>query len=168
MKCMQKIFQEKWHRQKKIKWEQGEYTGGVPPYGYQIIKSGGKRKLEKEEETAEVVKKIYQWYLEGKSIREIVIVLELERIPAPHTFRKRKNAGEEEKISVKQWSVSEVKHILTNPVYLGCMVEREKKGMQCKFCREEELESFGCLLQKNTHSPIISKDVFFQASKRIW
>lgn len=153
---------------KKIKWEQGEYTGGIPPYGYQLIKTGEKRKLEIEEETAEVVKKIYQWYLEGRSISEIVTVLEQERVSTPHRFRKRENTGEEEKIPVKRWSVSEVKHILTNPVYLGCMVKRETKGMQCKFCREEELESFGCLMQKNTHPPIVSKDVFFRAANRIW
>ena len=70
------------------------------PYGYDYV--NGKLIINKEE--AEIVKKIFQWYLDGKSIGWIV-----------KTLQKRK-------ISTKKggvWAKKTVSSILKNPIYCG-------------------------------------------------
>jgi len=51
---------------RKEKWEQGSYTGGVPPYGYRAEWIGDKKCLFIEETTSDIVKQIYGMFLSGK------------------------------------------------------------------------------------------------------
>jgi len=70
------------------------------PYGYDYI--DGKLVVNKKE--AEVVRNIFKWYIEGKSIGEIVDILRRENVP---TKRGR------------VWAKKTVSSILKNPVYCG-------------------------------------------------
>lgn len=153
---------------KQQKWRNREYIGGIPPYGYRIVKEKEGRKLEIEEETAEIVRAIYEWYLNGESIKRIVEILHQKGINPPREFYRTRRVKEMEESNRKLWSVTGVKHILTNPVYLGCMVKAKKKGEVYKICSTRELESLGNLIQRNTHSKIVCKSVFFETAKRIW
>lgn len=152
---------------KRQKWENGEYMGGIPPYGYCIVKKGGKRELEVKEEQAEVVRKIYHWYLRGRTIEEIIENLYQEGINPPRELQRTGNIQERKRSLIKRWSVAGIKNILTNPVYLGCMVKKKKKGEKYKICSEKDLEFLRDLMQENTHSMIVSRKIFFETAKKI-
>jgi site-specific DNA recombinase len=85
--------------------EEGTFTGGSPPFGYQIVKLEGKSELAVHLEEAEVVKKIFNFAainLFGCS----KISQELNR----HGINTR---------SGKQWIYSTLTRILRNPIYIG-------------------------------------------------
>lgn len=151
---------------KQQQWKKGEYTGGIPPYGYQIVKNEVGRKLEIEEETAEVVRDIYEWYLEGIAIKDIIKILYRKKINPPREYRKTGKVKEINIYDVKFWSVTGIKHILTNPVYLGCMVKAKKQEGAYKIYSNMEWETFQDFIQKNTHPPIICKEKFYEIAEK--
>lgn len=152
---------------KQQQWEKGEYIGGIPPYGYKITITSEGRKLEIEEETAEIVREIYEWYFNKEEIKGIIEILHQSNINPPREYRKTGKAKEIEKFDVKYWSVTGIKQILTNPIYLGCMVKVKKQGERYKIRSERELELLENLVQRNTHPSIICKKIFFEIAKKI-
>ena len=92
---------------------------GNPPYGYREAEVGGKKVLVIHEEEAEVIRRIFFWYVEGDvdtgplSIRAIARRLEGTPTYADihHTRRKKRPAG--------SWCSSVVGRILSNDTYYG-------------------------------------------------
>jgi DNA invertase Pin-like site-specific DNA recombinase len=78
----------------------GGILGFNIPYGYDYV--DGKLVINKDE--AEIIKKIYQWYLEGKSMGEIAEILITNNIPT-------KKQG--------FWAKKTISTILKNPLYCG-------------------------------------------------
>nr|RLF26238.1 MAG: recombinase family protein [Thermoplasmata archaeon] len=78
----------------------GGILGFNIPYGYEY-KDG---KLVVKDDEAEVVKKIFSWYTDGKSMKEIVDMLQKQKVPT-------KKQG--------FWAKKTVSSILKNPVYCG-------------------------------------------------
>lgn len=152
---------------KQQQWEKGKYIGGIPPYGYQITTTSEGRKLEIEQETAEIVREIYKWYSNKKEIKEIVEILHQRNINPPREYRKTGKIKVTNKDDVKYWSVTGIKQMLTNPIYIGCMVKVEKQGERYKIRSERELELLENLVQRNTHPSIIGKKKFFEIAKKI-
>lgn len=70
-------MQERMMMGKRGKVKRGEFEGGVPPYGYRVEDS----KLVIDEEEAEVVRRIFEEYIEGVGTTEITRRLNLEGVP---------------------------------------------------------------------------------------
>ena len=92
------------------------YRASTPPYGYRY--NSETRQLEVREDTAAIVKKIYDLYLTGCGHRAIVTKLMEANVPPPSEGTNRKN--------VHGWHVSRVRHILLSPVYKGAGVYRAR------------------------------------------
>lgn len=84
--------------------QKAKINGGILgfniPYGYNYVEG----KLLPIKEEAEVVKKIYSWYIEGKSLNEIAKLLNNAKVPT-------KRGG--------VWAKKTISTILKNPVYCG-------------------------------------------------
>lgn len=106
---------------KKIRQEQGSYTGGKPPYGYRAQRVGDKRCLCAEEDCADVVRNIFGLFLGGRSINEIVAWLYVSSIATPMDYYRAGKLYYGENEQSRQWTKGTVKKILTNPVYTGCL-----------------------------------------------
>ena len=93
----------------------GFFCGGVVPYGYRrvtVVDGQVKRiKLEPDETTAPIVRRIFKECLEGRGAREIVKSLNIDGILAP---------------KVREWNPTSVYQILTNEVYIGTLVWGKK------------------------------------------
>lgn len=103
----------------QLRKEQGNYTGGIPPYGYIAKWENGGKKLFSHKEAAKVVQDIYRMYLSGKGLKQIIEVLYTLKINRPSVYRKTGHVFCEDGELLEQWTSATVKWILTNPVYMG-------------------------------------------------
>lgn len=131
---------------KTAKWEQGGYIGGIPPYGYKSEWINDKKQLLIEDKSAYIVKNIYRLFLSGKNMKEIVLWLYEEEILRPTEYRRTGHVKRQKDDELQEWQKGTVKHILTNPVYTGCLIRNGEK--------------------KYTHEAVIDEKDFLQVSKR--
>lgn len=151
---------------RREKWEQGSYTGGVPPYGYRAEWIGDKKCLFIEETTSDIVKKIFDLFLSGKNMKEIAVWLYDERIERPSQYHKTGQICCPQDGELLQWPKATVKMILTNPVYMGCLVQGSTGGKDYMMRDRHDIDSEEWSVKEHTHEPIVSEDVFFQAASR--
>lgn len=140
--------------------EKGSYTGGTPPYGYRTEWIEGKRCLLIEEETAPVVKKLYQMYGEGSSMKDLIRWLYGEKVHRPKDCRRYGHAVCREGEELLEWAEGSLKILLTNPVYLGCLAwpgDSEKAGDEREHMHEDA----------KAHEAIVTKEEFGRVAKRL-
>lgn len=151
---------------KKLKWEQGSFTGSIPPYGYRAEWVEGKKCLFIEEDTSKIVKKIYDLFLSGKNMKEIATWLYEEEIQSPGEYHKTGQVYCKDKEQLKQWQRGTVKWILTNPVYVGWLVQGRTCGKDYMLRNRHDIDSEDWSVKEHTHAPIISEDDFFEAARK--
>lgn len=149
---------------RKEKWEHGSFTGGVPPYGYRAEWIGDKKCLFIEKTTSDIVKRIYELFLSGKNMKEIVRWLYENRIIRPAEYHKTGNIYCKGEGPLMQWSGGTVKMILTNPVYMGCLVQGRTCGEDYMMRSRHDIDSGDWSVKEHTHEAIISEDMFFEAA----
>ncbi len=132
----------------------GYRNGGFPIYGYKNVrvfddKGNPKTKYEVNEAEVKVVKLIFELYAKGNGLKNIV--MELGR----RVIRPR---------SGSYWSKSTLANILRNETYIGWTVfnKRDKKTIGRQFKPKDEW-----IIIKNTHEPIMSKELFYRVQKLI-
>lgn len=155
---------EKVKSSKRTSQEQGSYTGGIPPYGYQAEWIEGKKRLLVCPETSGIVKDIYEMYLSGKNMRQIARELYERGIHRPGIYKKTGHVYQQEGEVLEQWGTAAVKFILTNPVYMGCLVQGTTCGKNYKTRNRHDLDSGDYSIRQGTHRPIVSEDVFFRVA----
>lgn len=151
---------------RKAQWEQGSYTGGVPPYGYRVRRTDGRRCLFVEEITSDIVKKIYDLFLSGKDMTEIVVWLYENRITRPSEYHRTGQIYCPDKEKLLEWPRRSVKAVLTNPVYMGCLVQGRTCGKDYMMRSRHDIDSEDWSVKEHTHEPIVSENVFFEAADR--
>ncbi|MCM1176086.1 MAG: recombinase family protein [Blautia sp.] len=151
---------------KKAKWEQGGYTGGIPPYGYRAERTGDKKCLVVEEETADIVRKIYELFLSGKNMKEIARWLYESRILRPERYRRTGQVRCPEPERLEQWPRCTLKRILTNPVYMGCLVQGWACGKDCRMRNRHDIDSGSRSVREHAHEAIIGEEQFFEAAAK--
>ena len=93
--------------------KKGLFHGSNPPYGYEVIE--GKLHI-RNDDTPNIVKRIFGEYLAGSGRESIARRLYNEDIPTPADIAGKINAGD-------KWNDSTIKLILTNPHYVGDLVQ---------------------------------------------
>ena len=104
----------------------GEWICAVP-YGY-IFTNTKKMLFAVDEPAAEIIRKIYQLYIDGWGYKKIANYLTDQHIPTPRMSEKarREANGDEYKGKIKeQWSIVTVSEILCNDFYIGTLRERK-------------------------------------------
>lgn len=151
---------------RKAKWEQGSFTGGVAPYGYRAEWTGDKKCLFEEEITSDIVRKIFDLFVAGKSMKEIVMWLYGQGIVRPMEYHKSGNMFCEDREKLLQWSRESVKMILTNPVYTGCLVRGRSSEKHNIVKNRNDIVCADRHIKEDTHTAIIGEDIFFKAAAR--
>ena len=130
--------------------QKGEYVTASVPFGYSYID----RTLVPNEKEAAVVRDIFQYYISGMGMQEIVNELMRNGIQPPR--------------KAKEWCISDIQYILTNEKYIGDSL-LQKKLTVGEF-PSRRVKNDGDLSQyyvENSHPAIIEKEVFAQAEKLI-
>ena len=135
-------------RQKDGKWI------CAAPYGYKI---NARQEFEVVPTEAEIVRKIFQLYIEGWGYKRIANYLTDEGIPTPRmSERERKEAeGKEYKRVVKpEWAIVSVQGILENDFYIGTLRQSKytRQKINGKDVRKDEDEQ---IVIENHHQAII-------------
>ena len=149
---------------KRAKWEQGSYTGGIPPYGYRAEWIDGKKYLFIEEDAAQIVRKIYELFLSGKNMKEIAVWLYDNKVTRPTEYHKTRQVYCMDGEKLLQWPRATVKLILTNPVYMGCLVQGCTCGKDYIMRSRHDIDSGDWSVKEHTHEAIISEELFFETA----
>lgn len=151
---------------KHAQWERGSYTGGIPPYGYTAKWIDGKKCLFAEAVTSAIVKELYDQYESGKGLKALVLWLYERRVHRPTDYHKYGHVFCEGEEILLQWSLGSVRVLLTNPVYMGCLVQAVTCGKEHRFRKKHDIESGDWSVKENTHEAIINQEQFFQIAEK--
>lgn len=138
----------------KQRREAGSYAGGPPPYGYLAVQKGKRRVLQPDEKTAELVRYIFQRFIQTESYAAAAHALNRRKVNPPAVYRK---TGEvfwssdrgKHKEQYKGWDKSSVERIVKSRTYIG-------KPVQGKALIP---------VREYTHQPLISAEVFRKAER---
>lgn len=119
-----KMIKRRMDRGKEQSVVEGEYMGSYRPYGYDILKTKTSRTLVPNPEEAPIVKMIFDWAVN-------------DNMSAGKIARKLTAMGVPTYSGYKEWSMSTIKTILTNPTYTGKV--RWNDRMRVKTMKDGEL-----------------------------
>lgn len=144
---------------KQMQAERGERLGGRPPYGYRK-KNADSKDLVPDEETAPVVRHIFNLCASGKGPSQIARILKEEKVLTPTNYYHQKYGKSHEGLDTTRpygWSKTTVNGILDNKVYLGHTDGLRSTSLSYKnkkVIRKPESEH---ILVENTHESLITK-----------
>ena len=147
----------------KAKAERGERLNDRIPYGYRPDPASGKKySLLVNEETAPVVKLIYNLCAEGNGPNAIAAILKEKEIYKPSMYRYLHDGflGKTDINDPYGWNGKTVGNILDNEVYLGHTVTWKSSVVSFKDKRKVKRPKEEQYRFENTHEPIISKETW--------
>ncbi|TQI66168.1 recombinase family protein [Clostridium sp. KNHs216] len=144
-----------------MKRRNGEFIGGFAAYGY-IKNPKDKNALIVDDEAAEVVKNIYEWFLDGTSKNAIVRSLNERGILCPSEYKKSKGLNYQNPSGSERplWSAKTISDILKNRLYIGDMVQGRQRVKSYKIHTQEQVPENEWYIVENTHEPIIERLIF--------
>ena len=146
----------------EVKRKNGECLAPFPSYGYKKSEDN-KNQLIVDEYAAEIVKKIFEWKIEGMAISAIAEKLNGLGILSPKEYKKSTGMNYKGGFagSVKSgWSNSTIKRILTNEIYIGHLIQGKTEKINYKLKKTVEKSKEDWVRVENTHEAIISEDSF--------
>jgi len=164
---------KKVHSSYLTKAKSGKFTGCLAPFGYRKDPED-KNHLLPDEETAWIVRKIYDYARNGHGPNYIRRRLEDEEIPAPVWWNRKKGLRDKRsKFEIADpehgrfiWDFTTIKEILSNPVYVGVIasqkvVYRFKVGWLSDKKREDWIAVEGM------HEPLIDRETYDIVQQKI-
>ena len=149
-------------REKKAK--DGGWNGGLPPYGYTLIKEGEhKSKLIIKEDDAAIVRLIFDKFV-NQGMGYSTIARYLNEIGIPRPPMREKNGR-----TFLDWSTQQVRIILQSECYTGRVTygktrQKRVEGTESVYKRVKTKDYI--LSSQITHEPIIDDDLFERARLR--
>ena len=147
---------------KKMQAERGERSGGTIPYGYKA-KDHDSKEIIPNEETAPIVKRIFNLCAGGKGPKQIARILELEQVLTPAHYYYRKHGKGHAGMDMERpygWSSRTVANILDNIVYLGHHHALKSTTISYKNKTRVDIPTEDQVIVKNTHEPLITQELW--------
>lgn len=138
----------------------GEFVGSRPPYGYRKDPANCHRLLVNED-TAPVVRQIFQWAADGVSLNAIIKRLNETGVLIPsHYLASIGLISNQKLIGSGKWQTRTVNKILTDAVYTGDMVQGKTTSVRRK---QAPTPQDDWIVVESTHEPLVSRELFEQA-----
>ena len=145
----------------KAKREKGLYCA-CAPYGY-VKDPRNKNRLVPDEETAPIIRRIFEAAANGDSSRKIAMELNRDGIMPPLKYKVlyKGNFSEDGAARASDlWNYTTVKRILKNPVYLGHTLLGKSKKVSVKSKKKLNVPKEQWAVTENTHEPIVTQEVY--------
>jgi hypothetical protein len=139
---------------KDMKARQGKRSGGFAPYGYIFDKE--QDKLIIDEETAPIVRRIFDLYLGGFGYTKIAKILTAEKIPSP-TIQKG-HSPKNPDTAPEEWSGATISDMLGNRVFIGHTVSKQTYAISYKHKQRIANKEEDMIKVCNTHDPIVDEE----------
>lgn len=144
----------------RIKQANGEFIGTYAAYGY-LKSPEDKHKIIIDEETAPVVRQIFEWKADELSNAAICRKLYDMGIMPPIRYRYDKGIVKDKRGKDKIfWRAETIRSMLENEVYIGNMVQGRRKSHFYDGKKETKTDKSKWVIVPNTHEPIVSKELF--------
>lgn len=159
--CFLNLFNEFYSRDtsKKVKAvkkacaENGKFMGTYPAYGYKRDPAD-KHHLVINEDTAPVVRRIFEMRAAGTGFHAIAVMLNEEGIPSPGVlYYQRKGQTDPRRVNHK-WADQTVKNIVRSEVYIGNMVQGKTGTLSYKSRKLINKPEEEWIRVEGTHEPI--------------
>lgn len=147
-----------------MKRERGEFIGNYAPFGYQKDPAD-RHRLVVDEEQAEIVRRIFDWYEDGMSASSIAKRLNAMQIMTPGDFKIRDGCKsfithDRNSSKLHAWTTTTIATILKNEVYIGNMVQGKHKSVSYRSKKMMLTDESEWTVVEGTHAPIISDEQF--------
>lgn len=142
----------------RAKQERGEYIGNWV-YGYLKSKED-KHRLVVDEETAPIVREIFERRLSGMKYAHIARELNQRNIPSPGHYRLEKGMVKDRSFAAVLWKGGVIKQILSNAFYLGHMVQGKTQAALWSGQTAAVRPKDRWVIVENTHEAIIDQQTF--------
>ncbi|MDW7674919.1 MAG: recombinase family protein [Bacillota bacterium] len=151
----------------KTKREKGDFIGSFAVYGY-MKHPGNKNKLIIDQEAAEVVRLIFQLYLQGNGTAAIAQILNKKSVPNPSKYKEMKGVryhNHFDKSKSGLWNKTSVKRILRDQTVIGNLVQYKKEKIHFKTKKSKNIPKADWVIVEGTHEPIIDRDTFYKVQE---
>lgn len=148
--------------QLEVKRKNGGCIAPFALYGYRKAEYN-KNQLVIDEYAADIVRRIFEWKMDGMAVSAIAEKLNGLGVLSPKEYKKSIGSNYKGGFSgaVKSmWSSSTVKRILSNEVYLGHLIQGKTEKINYKLKKSVEKPKEEWVKVENTHEAIISEDNF--------
>lgn len=148
--------------QLEVKRKNGEFLAPFAVYGYQKDPNQ-KNSIIVDRVAAKMVRKIFNWKLEGLSTQKIADLLNEWGILSPMGYKQQMglNFYSSFKTNTKtKWTPMAILRILKNPIYIGTLEQGKQSTLNYKIKKQinKPKEQWICI--ENHHQPIIEKPLF--------
>lgn len=143
---------------KNRKKQEGFYYTSYAPFGYTKIDKAGHLKINEVE--AETVKRIFSEFIGGKGTYQIAQLLNKEKINTPGLSMNMTGVINNVTDTTNIWRHTTVKRILTNPVYIGTIVQNKRKKISYKSKKMIALPKEQHTITENHHPAIIDLEIW--------
>ncbi len=157
---------KKVHSAYVTKARSGQFTGCLAPFGYRKD-PGDRNRLIPDEDTAWIVKLIYDYAKEGNGPNYIRRKLEDREIPCPAWWNRKKGLRNKftkfERENPENghliWDFTTIKEILQNPVYIGAIAsQKQVYKFKTGWIRDKQPHEW--LIVEDMHEPLVSRETF--------
>ena len=137
----------------------GKYRTCYAPYGY--VKGGDENRLPvRDEPAASNVLRMFEMRASGISPNKIAQTFNNEGVLPPSDYRAEKFGIPNNRKSHHLWSCSAVKQILTNPTYLGHLVQMRTTTVSYKNKKTVKRDPEDMVTVCNTHEAIVTQELW--------
>lgn len=136
----------------------GKFMGGIAPYGYKRNLPFDKHELIIDEETSQIVKRIYDMFISGMGVKKIANKLTDEKIPIP-SIQKNLNRGVKSSV-YGVWQERTISDILTNPTYKGDLTQCREYKVSYKSKKRRKNNKENWVIAKGACPAIIDEETF--------
>ena len=144
---------------KRTSAQNGKYVGTYAPYGYRKDPQNP-HKLVIDENTAPVVRRIFEMRVSGMGYRAIAIKLNEDGIVCPREYYYQNKGGRNPLKSRKVWGETTVQDIMKNEVYIGNLVHGKSGTVSYKNQKQIKKDEDDWIRVEHTHEPIIEKGLW--------
>ena len=148
--------------------ENGFHIGSFAPYGYRKDPTS-KGHLIIDEESAEIVREIFNLFADGYGKTAIAKILNDRGIPNPTEYKRKKGFRYTPSIRAASplWKYSSVQWVLTNEVYIGNLVQGRAGSASYKTKQIVSRPKEQWIKVEGTHEPIVDMDLWRLVQRKI-